>query len=155
MQRVSDRIDGLGSCSDNSGDQKNDRSANKPAVDDQRHPHLDLLSERIDSVPTHQVISWPKAKAMKVSVYSANDILLWSREIADGQASGFTSTEYLRDGTQQKIVDALVEALAEARGQLGCFSLQIVDAVSNVGATTTEIDRHVPISIVRDRDASG
>jgi hypothetical protein len=79
-------------------------------------------------------------------------MLLWSREIADGQASGFASTEYLCDGTQRKIIDALVEALAEARGQLGRFSLQVVDVVSDVRLAATKINRDVPVSIARNLD---
>ena len=90
---------------------------------------------------------------MKVSVFSNDGEMLWSREITAGQPSGITSTNYLRDGTQQKIIGALVDALAEARGQLGRLPLQVVDTVSNVGAAAAKVDRRVPIAIAWNSDA--
>lgn len=43
--------------------------------------------------------------------------LLWS--YSDGSpATGLTSMTYLKDGTQECIIEALIAALAEARGQL-------------------------------------
>ena len=89
---------------------------------------------------------------MKVCILSDDGALIWWR--ATEPAAGFTSDGYLRDGTQQKIIAALVEALAEARSQLGGFSLQIIDAVTDVGTAPANVDRHVPIAIVWDRDTS-
>jgi hypothetical protein len=87
---------------------------------------------------------------MKVCVYSEGD-LVWSRETE--HAAGRTAECYLRDGTQQKIIDALVGALAEARGQLGYVSLQIVDAVTDVRTIAAKIDGCIPIAIIGDRNA--
>lgn len=92
---------------------------------------------------------------MKVSVFSASGSLLWSRELTDGHQSGFTSANYLREGTQQKIIGALIDALVEARGQLSRLPLQVVDAVSNVRSTAAKVDRDVPVSVARNWDASG
>jgi hypothetical protein len=90
---------------------------------------------------------------MKVSVFSENGCLLWSREITEGQPSGFTSVNYLRDGTQHEIVAALSDALDEALGQLSSAPLEVVDAVADVGLAAAKVDRHVPLAIVRNRDA--
>jgi hypothetical protein len=88
---------------------------------------------------------------MKVLVQADNGSLLWWRE-AD-PASGFTADSYLHDGTQQKIIAALVESLAEARGQLGGFSLNVVDAVADIGAAAAKIDCRVPVPVLGNRDA--
>ena len=90
---------------------------------------------------------------MKVCILNDKGLLIWSREAEP--ANGFTSNSYLRDGTQQKIIAALVDALAEARGQLGGFSLQVVDAVADIGATAAKVNCRVPITIVRNRDFGG
>ena len=89
---------------------------------------------------------------MKIFVQTQDGTIIWERT-TDSNVSGFTANSYLRDGTQQKIIAALVDALAEARGQLGRFTLQEVDAVPDVGAAATKIDRHVPIAIAWNRDA--
>ena len=90
---------------------------------------------------------------MKVSIFADNGALLWSRNNAADQPSGFTSNNYLCDGTQQKIIDALNDALTEASGQLR-GSFEIPDVVSDVRATATEVNRRVPIAIAWNRDAS-
>jgi hypothetical protein len=92
---------------------------------------------------------------MKVSIFSEDGSLLWSREMADGQSSGFACRNYSRDGTQYKIINALSGALDEARGQLGSPPLEIVDAVTDVRPAAAKVDRHVPIAIVWNRDAGG
>ena len=93
---------------------------------------------------------------MKVSIFSENGYLLWSREITEGHTpSGITSANYLRDGTQHKIIVALVDALAEARGQLSGPPLQVVDAVTDVGLAAAKVDGHVPLTVVWNRDAGG
>jgi hypothetical protein len=90
---------------------------------------------------------------MKVSVHSDDGEILWWFSNVDPPA-GFTSDEYLRDGTQAKIVAALRAAIDEAAGQLS-GALQIVDAVPDVRGTPAKINRHVPVSVVWDRDANG
>jgi hypothetical protein len=88
---------------------------------------------------------------MKVFVQGDDGTLLWWRDAAP--AGGFTADGYLQDGTQQKIIAALIEALGEARGQLGSPSLKIVDAVSEAGAAAAEVDCCVPLAVVWNRDA--
>jgi hypothetical protein len=90
---------------------------------------------------------------MNVSVFSDGGELLWRRQLSDGAVSGFTSAGYLKDGVQQQIIDALVAALIEARGQLGRLPLQVVDAVADVGPTAAKVDCHVPVAIAWNRDA--
>jgi hypothetical protein len=89
---------------------------------------------------------------MKVSIHADDGELLWSRQIRHGQALIVTSANYLRDGMQHKIIDALDSALREARGQLRC-TFDVADAISDIGAPTAKIDRRIPISIVWNRDA--
>lgn len=89
---------------------------------------------------------------MKVCIFSSDGDLVWSRETE--RAAGVTAERYLNDGTQQGIIDTLVAALVEARGQLGRVSFQVVDAVADVRLATTKVDGRVPIAIVRDGDAS-
>jgi hypothetical protein len=88
---------------------------------------------------------------MRVSIFSDTGELLWWREA--NPPAGFTSANYLRDGVQDQIIGALTEALEQATGQLSCGSLEIVDAVSDVGTSATKIKRHVPIAVVWNRDA--
>jgi hypothetical protein len=79
---------------------------------------------------------------MKVSVSSESG-LLWSNELAGDQRSCFTSTGYLQDGTQEKIISALQDALAQARGQSGRFDE--ADIISK-GGPSSGIDCYVPVS---------
>lgn len=89
---------------------------------------------------------------MNVLVYSEDGTLLWSRGNTD--VSGLTAQSYLRDGTQEQIIAALLDALVEARGQLGRRTLKIVDAVPNIGLAAAEIDCHVPVAALRDSNSS-
>jgi hypothetical protein len=89
---------------------------------------------------------------MKVSIFAGDGKLIWSRNTKP--LGGYTSESYLRDGTQQKVIAALVDALAEARGQLGGAPLfNVVDAVADVGVTAAKVDCRVPFAVVRNRDA--
>jgi hypothetical protein len=91
---------------------------------------------------------------MKVNVLSDADELLWSRQTMNGDCSGITSADYLQDGTQQRIIGALVEALSEARGELGGFrALQVVDAIAHSRAATAEIESCIPKAGARDSDS--
>ncbi|HBR3096775.1 TPA: Rrf2 family transcriptional regulator [Klebsiella pneumoniae] len=52
---------------------------------------------------------------MKVAI-EVNDEVIWYRD-SDKQ-EGMASLGYLKDGTQQKIIAALEEALFQAKGQM-------------------------------------
>ncbi len=86
---------------------------------------------------------------MNVCVYSDKGPLIWSRD----SEGGVTADSYLHDGMQQKIIAALIEALAEARGQLGRVPLKIVNVVADVGTTAAKVDCCVPIPITRNNNA--
>jgi hypothetical protein len=90
---------------------------------------------------------------MKVAVHADDGAIVWWR--TSEPAAGFTTDNYLRDGTQQKIIAALVDALAEARGQLGGFSLQVVDTVTDIRGAPAKVDCCIPVAVTRDRDAGG
>jgi len=81
-------------------------------------------------------------------------MLVWFRECLTDQPFGLTSEAYRLDGTQDRIIAALREALAEAEAQL-CCRFQIVDAVPDICSPAAEIDRDVPIVGMRDHDARG
>ncbi|HIF6771884.1 Rrf2 family transcriptional regulator [Serratia marcescens] len=53
---------------------------------------------------------------MKV-IIEAQEGIIWMRNAQTGE--GITSTGYVKDGTQQKIIAALEEALFQAKGQFG------------------------------------
>jgi hypothetical protein len=55
---------------------------------------------------------------MKVSIFSDIGELLWSYETRCDQSNGFTSCTYLQDGTQEKIIGALFEALRQGFGRM-------------------------------------
>jgi hypothetical protein len=79
---------------------------------------------------------------MKVSVFADAGELLWSREINGDQSSGLTSTNYLHDGTQEKIILSLRESVRQACGQLG---LDESDVISE-RRSTAGVHRNVPVS---------
>lgn len=63
---------------------------------------------------------------MKVCILTDDGEIIWWRA-KEPMPAGFIATSYLHNGTQQKIIAALVEALEQARGQLGGLSLQVID----------------------------
>lgn len=67
---------------------------------------------------------------MKVQIIDKDGKTIWER----GENQGMTSTAYRTDGTGQKIIEALTDALENAKAQLGIFDE--ADVVANVGLTT-------------------
>ena len=91
---------------------------------------------------------------VKVIVLSGQNDELWSLEVCGNQMSGVTAQRYLSDGTQQRIINALLGALIEARGQLG-GSFQNVDAVPYIRLATPKVDSDVPVPRIRHLDTHG
>ncbi|AUT46997.1 hypothetical protein C2U31_13955 [Achromobacter sp. AONIH1] len=71
-----------------------------------------------------------------------NDI--WSRWSRDGQSGGLACRSYISDGTQARIIDALANALQQARLESSC--LQNLDAMSDIRASATKIQCDIPVS---------
>ena len=86
---------------------------------------------------------------MRVRVEDHAGETVWSY----GDGYGETATSYVIDGTQARIIAALVAALAEARGQLGGAPLQVADGIANVGGPAPEVQRDVPIAVVWNADS--
>ncbi|ECE7751933.1 Rrf2 family transcriptional regulator [Salmonella enterica subsp. enterica serovar Ngili] len=64
---------------------------------------------------------------MKVEIKNDGEVI-WSRDSVS--LEGVASLGYLRDGTQQKIIATLEDALAQAKGELLCGD--DFDAVSDI-----------------------
>lgn len=65
----------------------------------------------------------------------------WKDRTSQG---GLSSIESLKNGDQQRIIDALLAALVEARGQLG-GALQVADVVPYRGVAPAEMDHRIPV----------
>jgi hypothetical protein len=80
----------------------------------------------------------------KVEIQNPDGTVIWS--FRDGViATGHTSMSYLTDGTQESVIDALLVALAEARGQLR-RPLQVLNVVPYVRPATGQVDDNIPVS---------
>jgi hypothetical protein len=91
---------------------------------------------------------------MIVSVSSENGTLAWERRRRSGEPpSGFNDPSYFRDGRHSKIVDALQEALDQAKAQLSSACFQVRNIIPDIGATTTKIYDDVPVVGVRNNDS--
>jgi len=82
---------------------------------------------------------------MKVSVADTAGELVWSR------GPGPQGTATRQPAVLSGIIAALRAALAEAEGQLG-GSLEVVDAVADVGLAAPEVYDNVPMTRMGDTD---
>lgn len=57
---------------------------------------------------------------MRVTVYSDNGERLWEHRIENGQRTGMSCQAYVVDGTQERILEILTDAVCEA-----CFDLRL------------------------------
>lgn len=69
---------------------------------------------------------------MRVEISDSGETL-WLRDSVTQE--GIASLGYLKDGTQQKIITALEDALCQAKGELLCWD--DMNAVPDVCRTTT------------------
>ena len=83
------------------------------------------------------------ATPVTVTIQDKSARVVWSHTDGFG-ANGLTSMAYLTDGTQQCIIDALLSALIEARGQLRS-ALQVTNVVPYVRPPAAEVDNGVPV----------
>lgn len=58
---------------------------------------------------------------------------------------GYASKSYLNDGAQQRVIDALLAALIEARAQLGC-TLHVADVVPYASLPPAKVNHRVPMT---------
>ena len=87
----------------------------------------------------------PAPEPLTVIIHRENKTVVWS--FRDGiDTTGLTSMEYLIDGTQQRIIDALLSALVEARGQLRSVTLGVANVVPYVRPPTSQVDNCVPVA---------
>ena len=83
-------------------------------------------------------------RSLTVKVQDQNGGLIWS--YCGGPAPhGSTSIAHLTDGTQQRIIDALLVALIQARGELG-GAPQVTNVVPYVRPPATQVDDRVPVA---------
>ena len=64
---------------------------------------------------------------------SENGQVIWMRDTKT--LEGLACTNYAKDGTQQRIITVLEDALNQANGELLCSDH--ADSMANVGASTT------------------
>ncbi|MCK6925395.1 Rrf2 family transcriptional regulator [Enterobacter roggenkampii] len=67
---------------------------------------------------------------MKVEIKNGGEVI-WARD--SNSLEGIASRGYLKDGTQQKIITALEDALSQAKGELLCSD--DADAMTNIGTS--------------------
>ncbi|MCR1304027.1 MULTISPECIES: Rrf2 family transcriptional regulator [unclassified Enterobacter] len=67
---------------------------------------------------------------MKVEIKNGGEVI-WARD--SNSLEGIASRGYLKDGTQQKIITALEEALGQAKGELLCSD--DADSMTNIGTS--------------------
>lgn len=83
--------------------------------------------------------------AQIVNVCDENGKVIWYRFLRDGHGGGMTSRDYIADGTQHGIIEMLAEALDQARAEIS--ALDVANVVSDIGATSTQVNHRVPMSI--------
>jgi hypothetical protein len=86
-------------------------------------------------------------------IVAMNGETIWSRETSGRTPRTFTGAACQNGGVKRQVIAALTEALLQAQGQLG--SLDVVDAVVDVGSPPAKIDRHIPISGMGNGNAGG
>lgn len=89
---------------------------------------------------------------VRVSIHLDRE-LAWYRDCLTDQPCGMTSEAYHLDGTQDRIVAALSEALHQAEGELGRPS--ITDVGADICPPAAKINDGVPISRVRHSNVCG
>lgn len=67
---------------------------------------------------------------MKVELKNGGEVI-WARD--SNSLEGIASLGHLKDGTQQKIITALEEALSQAKGELLCSD--DADSVANISTS--------------------
>ena len=82
--------------------------------------------------------------ALTVSLQNKQGDVIWSY-CGGHDPKGLTSQTHLQDGTQQRIIDALLSALVQARCQLG-GAFEVANVVPYIRPTATQVDDGVPIS---------
>jgi hypothetical protein len=83
-------------------------------------------------------------KPMTITIQDEKGAAIWSFT-GGNNTSGLTSMAYLTDGTQQRIIDALLLAVAEARGQLRS-PFQITNVVPYVRPAPGEVNNGIPVT---------
>jgi hypothetical protein len=77
---------------------------------------------------------------MIVRVLSEVGALLWERRFNGGETpSCFHNASYLKDGTQNQIIDALHEALDQAHGQLSCPSFEKANVIPYICLASSKV----------------
>ena len=80
---------------------------------------------------------------------------IWERRTSRNGRGGLANRSHLLDGTQEKIVEALRDALEQAAAQLRGACFQVGDVIPDVGAASAKIYDYVPIVGVRNGDPRG
>ena len=84
------------------------------------------------------------ANGLKVEILDSHGTILWSFGSADGLQAGSACTGYIKSGMQQRIIDALLLSLIQARSELG-GAFPVSNIVPYVGSSAAQIDDCVPV----------
>lgn len=84
-----------------------------------------------------RAVDWIEGQAMKVELSDDAGFVLWSFQGGD-PPRGTASVEYLNNGIQRQIIDALRQALWQAEAQLGSV-LQVSNIATDVCVSAAQI----------------
>jgi hypothetical protein len=86
-----------------------------------------------------------RGTGLAVEIRDAHGTLIWSYGDTGNGPGGSSCTAYVKSGMQQRIIDALLISLVQARAESG-GAFNVPNVVPYVRTTTAQIDDRIPVS---------